>query len=276
MDSSPEDRTGAATRRFFGVQSLERLFSWTVDSIHGAGHGVTLFAETLYWLRALWTKRGAVRDKIVMTGFGSLPVVLLVAFFTGLILALQSGIEARRFNQEAAVGALVAATMYREMGPVMTSIILAALVGSAYSAELGTMSVSEEIDALRVMSISPVKFLVMPRVVALAITAPILTLITDFVGILGGAVIANAQLRVDLKVYYDWVRWASNLTDVMNGLFKALVFGVLIAVVGCSQGLRATQGASGVGNATMKAVVISFVLILITDYLINWFLYPMF
>jgi phospholipid/cholesterol/gamma-HCH transport system permease protein len=258
------------------VRSFYRLGEWMGDGLEGAGHAVSLFGETVLWLRAVWAKREDIRDKIVVTGFGSLPVVLLVAFFTGLILALQSGIEARRFNQEAAVGALVAATMFREMGPVMTSIILAALVGSSYAAELGTMAVSEEIDALRVMSISPVKYLVMPRVVALAVTAPILTLISDVVGILGGAVIAGAQLRVDMEVYYSWVQWASNLTDVFNGLFKSFVFGVIIAILGCSQGIRATRGAEGVGQATMKAVVISFVLILITDYLINWFLYPMF
>ncbi|MHC5038822.1 MAG: MlaE family ABC transporter permease [Planctomycetota bacterium] len=258
------------------AQPFIRLGTWMGNGLEGAGHAFNLFLETVYWLRALWVKRADVRDKTVMAGLGSLPVVLLVAFFTGLILALQSGIEARRFNQEDLVGALVAATMFREMGPVMTAIILAALVGSAYAAELGTMAVSEEIDALRVMSIPPVKYLVMPRVVGLAIAAPILTLISDVVGILGGAVIANAQLRVDLKVYYDWVQWAARLTDVFNGLFKAFIFGIIIAVIGCSQGIKATRGAEGVGNATMKAVVISFVLILVTDYLINWFLYPMF
>jgi phospholipid/cholesterol/gamma-HCH transport system permease protein len=137
------------------------------------------------------------------------------------------------------------------------------------------MAVSEEIDALRVMSISPVKYLVMPRIVAMAITTPILALVADVVGILGGAVIASVQLRVDPKVYYDWVQWATNMTDIFNGLLKAFIFGILIAVIGCSQGIRATRGAEGVGQATMKAVVVSFVLILISDYLINWFIYPM-
>jgi len=255
---------------------LEGLAGWLGQSIEGAGFAVLLFLESLMWLRAVWQKRTDIRDKIVYTGFGSLPVVLLVAFFTGLILALQSGIEAQRYNQEAIVGALVATTMVREMGPVMTSIILAALVGSSYAAELGTMAVSEEIDALRVMSISPVKYLVMPRVLALAITAPILTLASDVVGILGGAVIANVQLRLDYYVYYDWVQWAITMKDVFNGLFKSLVFGIIIAVISCSQGVRATNGAKGVGQATMKAVVVSFVLILISDYLINWFIYPMF
>lgn len=257
------------------LAALEGLGEWLSDAIEGAGFAVSMFLEALYWLKAIWQKRGFVAEKIVYTGFGSLPVVLLVAFFTGLILALQSGIEAQRYNQESAVGALVAATMFREMGPVMTAIILAALVGSAYAAELGTMAVSEEIDALRVMSIPPVKFLVMPRVVALAITAPILTLVSDVVGIIGGAVIAKQQLRVDFTIYYDWVQFATNLEDIFNGLLKAFVFGLIIAVVGCSQGIRATRGAEGVGNATMRAVVVSFVLILIGDYLINWFVYPM-
>jgi phospholipid/cholesterol/gamma-HCH transport system permease protein len=257
------------------VDWVEGVGRWIVEAMEGAGHSVALLAETIWWLKALWFKRNEVLAKIAFTGFGSLPVVLLISFFTGLILGLQTGIELTKFNQEATIGALVAATMFREMGPVMTGIILAALVGSAYAAEIGTMSVSEEIDALQVMSISPVKFLVMPRVVALAITAPILTLISDLVGIAGGAVIGVIQLKVDLAVYYDWVQWATNLEDIWNGLFKASLFGVIIATVGCSQGLRATRGAEGVGNATMRAVVVSFVLLLVCDYLMNWFLYPM-
>ena len=255
------------------VAWVENVGLWLTGGMETAGHTVSLLAETIYWLKALWVKRDEVASKIAYTGFGSLPVVLMISFFTGLILALQTGIELTRYNQESTIGALVAAIMFREMGPVMTGIILAALVGSSYAAELGTMSVSEEVDALRVMSISPVKFLVMPRVVALAITAPILTLFSDLVGIAGGAVIGNAMLHVDFAVYYDWVQWAVNISDIFKGLLKAFLFGVIIAVVGCSQGLRATRGAEGVGFATMRSVVISFVMIMIGDYLVNWFVY---
>ncbi len=239
-----------------------------------AGHALVLFGQTVYWLRAIWVKRNDIVHKMAQCGLGSLPVVVFVALFTGMTLALQAGHQLARFNQEANIGALVAVTMLREMGPVMTCVILSALVGSAYAAELGTMSVSEEIDALRVMSISPVKFLVMPRVFALAVMAPILTIIADCVGIFGGAFVGRGILGIDYPQYFDTVKWILSINDAVAGLAKSVVFGVTLGTVGCSYGLRAMHGAAGVGAATMKSVVVSFMLILLFNYFLTWLFYP--
>jgi phospholipid/cholesterol/gamma-HCH transport system permease protein len=247
---------------------------WILGLSEGAGHGLTLLAQTVYWLRAVWVKRSDIMEKMAVGGLGSAPVALFVALFTGMTLALQAGHQLAKFNQEQAIGALVTATMLREMGPVMTAIILSAMVGSSYAAELGTMSVSEEIDALRVMSISPVKYLVMPRVLAMAIMAPILTIMSDVLGILGGAFVGRYVLGIDYQLYFDAVRWVLTVGDAAGGMVKAFVFGITLSIVGCSYGLRATRGAEGVGKATMKAVVISFVLILLFNYFLTWIFYP--
>lgn len=253
------------------ARSLGELLLGASES---AGHALSLLGQTVYWLRALWTKRADLMEKMAQGGLGSSPVVVFVAFFTGMTLALQAGNQLARFNQEAAIGALVTASMLREMGPVMTAIILSALVGSSYAAELGTMAVSEEIDALRVMSISPVKYLVMPRVVAMAFMAPVLTVISDVVGILGGAIVGRYILGIDYQLYFDAARWVLTVEDVVGGLFKGFVFGVTLSVIGCSYGIRATRGAEGVGRATMKSVVISFMLILLFNYFLTWLYYP--
>jgi phospholipid/cholesterol/gamma-HCH transport system permease protein len=245
-----------------------------LEASESAGHALFLLGQTIYWLRAVWHKRADIVEKMATASFGSLPVVLFVSLFTGMTLALQAGHQLARFNQEAQIGALVAASMLREMGPVMTAIILSALVGSSYAAELGTMAVSEEIDALRVMSISPVKYLVMPRVLALALMAPILTIVADSVGILGGALVGRGILGIDFVLYFDAVKWILDIWDAIGGLFKAFIFGITLGIVGCSYGMRATRGAEGVGRATMRSVVISFVLVLLFNYFLTWLYYP--
>ncbi|HOS40552.1 MAG TPA: aminotransferase class I/II-fold pyridoxal phosphate-dependent enzyme, partial [Spirochaetota bacterium] len=167
------------------------------------------------------------------------------------------------------IGNVIIATMTREMGPFMTAIILTASVGSAMAAEIGTMTVSEEVDALQMMSISPVKFLVMPRVVAMAIMVPIMTVYTNALGTLGGGVVANYQLQVSWEVYYSHVLESLHFKAVYTGLLKSFIFGLIISGVSCAQGLRATNGALGVGKATREAVVISFLMVLIIGYFIT-------
>jgi len=190
-----------------------------------------------------------------------------------MILALQTGIELRRFNQEVNIGTAVMVSMLREMGPFMTGLILAACVGSSMAAQLGTMTVSEEIAALEVMSIDPVRYLVMPRLLAMAIMTPMLAFYTCIMGVLGGGLVGMTQLGV------PWVKYIENATrfadtkDLYVGLLKALVFGVIITIVSCHEGLSTTQGAVGVGLATRKAVIVSFLLILIIGYFITRLFY---
>ena len=241
--------------------------------IRNTGRALAIFGEAVFWLPALFQRWREVVRQLFICGVKSVGVTSIVALFTGMILALQAGLVLRDYGQQVQVGTLVSETMCREMGPFMTALILAASVGSMMAAELGTMAVSEEIAALRVMSINPVRFLVMPRLVALLIMCPILTVYTDLVGILGGMLIAHTQLDVSPEAYYENAKRFLQNKDLYVGLFKAFVFGGIISSVACYGGLAATDGAMGVGRATRQAVVYSFLLILVVGYFITRFFY---
>lgn len=215
------------------------------------------------------------------SGINNLHVVLLVGLFIGMILCLQTGIELARFGQQDQIGTLVANGMAREMAPFITAIVLAATVGSALAAELGTMAVSDELAALEVMSVDRVSFLVLPRVAALAIICPLMTVLCNVVGVLGGAFVAQAQLDVGWSLYMDSVWVALEETgatiplpkDVYGGLLKAFFFGILISVVSCHSGLGARGGALSVGRATSRAVRDSTIAIIVSNYFLTWILY---
>jgi phospholipid/cholesterol/gamma-HCH transport system permease protein len=179
----------------------------------------------------------------------------------------------RDFGQESSLGYIVTLGMCREMGPVFTCLALAGLVGSTYAAELGTMKVSEEVDALEVMSINPVYYLVMPRLFALGIAAVALTIYANVIGTVGGALVARSNFDVDLEIFIKNGRDALKMKDVYGGLFKSFLFGMTIGTVACAQGLRAEGGPAGVGRATLHSVVISFMLILVFDYLLTWLIW---
>lgn len=208
----------------------------------------------------------------------SLGVVTVTAAFSGMILALQTGETLQRYGVESQLGGIVGASMAREMGPFIASIILAATVGAAIAAELGTMRVSEEIDALELMNIEPVAFLVAPRVVALAVTSVLLTVLVDAIGVVGGAVVANTQFGTNYASFFESARsvladetmLGSLSKDLYSGLTKALVFGFVNAAVACAAGLRAHGGALGVGRAVRHAVIASVLLTLVVGYVITW------
>ena len=213
----------------------------------------------------------------------SLPVVSIVALFSGMIISLQTGIQMARYGQEEFLGMLVAQTFAREFGPFMTCIILVGTVVSAYAADLGTMTVSEETAALEVMSIDPIGYLATPRILALTIMTFLLTACADAIGIVGGAFVAKAQVGLPYKIFFDNAleslkggEWFGVSRDIFGGLLKAGLTGTVIAAVGCSQGLRATGGALGVGQAVRSAVIVSIVLILVISYEFTWFVYRAF
>lgn len=219
-------------------------------------------------------------DQMHLTGIKSLHVVLFVNFFIGMILALQLGYELARYGQQEAVGFAVAISMVREMAPVMTAVVLAASVASAMAAELGTMKVQEEITALDVMSVDVTSYLVLPRVFAMTIMAPILTMLGSMVGILGGAVIAQTQLGLDFSGYMRNALDA--LTDtsffglprsVYAAIIKSMIFGFTVSVLGCASGLQARHGASGVGNSTRAAVRNSIILIIVLNFFLGKLIY---
>jgi len=240
-----------------------------------AGLALLVLWEALLDLRFIFSKRSRpmVLEQLYITGIKSLGVITVVGLFTGMILALQTGLELRKFGQEVNIGAAVMITMLREMGPFMTSMILSASVGSAMAAELGTMVVSEEIAALEVMSIPPVRFLVMPRLAAMMIMTPLLTFYACMLGVVGGAIVGNTQLGVAYAAYFDnATRWAVN-KDLYIGLFKAFIFGIMITIISCHQGFSTTEGAVGVGRATRRSVIISFLSLLIVGYIITRLFY---
>ncbi len=253
--------------------SVARLGRFLLVYLRNVGRGVKLTLSAFAFLPLFYRSREEIGRQMFMSGAKSLGVTSVVALFTGMILALQAGIILRSYGQEMRVGYLVSQTMFREMGPFMTALILAASVGSAMAAQIGTMAVSQEIAALEVMSINPVRFLVMPRLLAMMIMCPVLTAYTDFIGILGGGFVAYTQLDVSWALYYDNVKFLLYEKEIWVGMFKAWVFSVLIVSIGCYQGLATTEGAVGVGRATRRSVVISFLVVLITGYMITRLFY---
>lgn len=203
-------------------------------------------------------------------GVGSLPIVLLTSFFTGGVLALQSydGLGGDAIAAEN-LGSVVALSMFRELGPVLGSLMVAGRVGAAIAAEIGTMRVSEQIDALITLAANPIKFLVVPRMIACLTMVPLLIILADITGIFGGYIVATKSLGLPAYSYIDKSFASVEFYDIFLGLVKALVFGLLIALMGCYQGYYSKGGAEGVGKATTVAVVSASVLILIFDYIIT-------
>jgi phospholipid/cholesterol/gamma-HCH transport system permease protein len=249
-----------------------------IGATQTAGFSLVLMVRAGRWIfspKQMWKRRGFILGQMYTAGIESLPVTLVVAIFIGFLLSLSAGVELAKYGQQAIVGQLVAVSVVREFGPFMTGLILAANVGSSMAAELGTMKVSEEIDALEVMSIDPARFLVLPRLVAMAIMTPLLTVFTDVVAIIGGGIIGVTQLGVSWPKYYQNVLQGLAATGgfpfyegkhIYTGLLKALIFGITIAVVSCSEGLRCTGGAVGVGRATRRSVITCYLLILVFGY----------
>jgi phospholipid/cholesterol/gamma-HCH transport system permease protein len=197
-------------------------------------------------------------------GVDALPIIALIGFLLGLILAFQSAIPMRRFGAEIFVANLIGVSMLREMGPLITAIILAGRSGSAFAAELGTMKVREEIDALTTMGLEPVRFLVVPRVLAAVTMTPLLAMFANLFGLIGGAVVMRS-LGFSLVTYVNQILSAVTVGDLLGGLFKSLVYGIVVAGIGCLRGLQTTTGASAVGQSATSAVVSGIVLIAIVD-----------
>ena len=233
---------------------------------------VRLLLATLYWVViAPWRERrpGFSMSSLIQlmyeTGVRSLPIVLLVGCLAGIILSLETGVQLKRFGQVHLVAGLVAVSTARALGPLLTAIVVTGRVGAAYTAELGTMKVSEEILALEVMAVNPVGYLVAPRFLALLVMLPCLTLFADLMGLIGGFAIGSMVYHVSPTSYLhttlSWLTWS----DIGAGLLKSVVFAVIIGMVGCYRALVVEGGPEGVGQATMVSVVTTIVLIIVAD-----------
>ena len=202
-------------------------------------------------------------------GVASLTVVLLTGFFTGAVLALQSGLTLDQFGARPVVGRLVSASMIKELGPVLTGLMLTGRIGSGIAAELGSMVVTDQINALRALGTDPVRKLVVPRMLAGIFMAPVLTVISDFVGIVGGWIVARFQLQVATGLYWSSIRQALYMQDIWMGLIKPFVLGFVIVTIACHVGLRTTGGTQGVGRATTASVVAGSVAVIAVDFFVT-------
>ena len=237
-----------------------------------------LLVETLKWtitgpFKKKFVKKRSIYDQMVFAGIESLAIAFFVAFFTGVVIAMQTAPQLKQFGGTIFVASLVSVSICREMGPVFTALVVAGRVGSAITAELGTMKVSEQIEALETIALNPVRFLVVPRFLALCAMLPCLTIIADLAGILGGYVVGVFSLRLNSAQYVDMTFKFLESKDVMTGLLKSLVFAIVISIIGCYKGLNTQGGAEGVGKATTQSVVISFILIIVFDSILTGIFY---
>lgn len=237
------------------------------------GRVTTMLGESIYMAFKPPFKLNYVFKQMEFIGVHSVFVIILTGVFTGMVLALQSYYGFRKFGSEGLVGATVALSMTRELGPVLTCLMVTGRAGSAMAAELGTMRVTEQIDALTVMALNPIKYLITPRIIAAFLILPVLTVISDFVGIIGGYVVGVKLLGINEGAFIGNMVKFVELNDIYNGLVKAAVFGVILTIVSCYKGFYAKGGAEGVGRATTGAVVWSSVTILVTDYILTSFMF---
>lgn len=238
---------------------------------HNIGEMVTLFWRTLLALPLVWRQRKKVYDQFFEIGNASLLMVCILSFFIGGVLALQTGPFMAERGLQNYIGGIVGYSFCRELGPVMMAILIAGRIGSAMAAEIGSMRVYSEIDALRTMNINPIHYLVLPRIVSIAIALPLLLIFSILVGWLGGAVVSSANNRIDVpfQAFFANLREVVGVKDVANGLFKSFCFALVIGVVSCHQGLGTLGGPRAIGRSVTKAVVNSIVLIVLMDYLLT-------
>jgi phospholipid/cholesterol/gamma-HCH transport system permease protein len=254
---------------------LPLLTNWLKSAIHEVQEYVRLQIATIHGVFSRPFYFHDVVEQFDQIGIGSLTVVLLTGFFTGAVLALQSGVTLDQFGARPFVGRLVSASMIKELGPVLTGLMLAGRIGSGIAAELGSMVVTDQINALRALGTDPVRKLVVPRVLAGFFMTPVLTVISDTVGILGGWLIAVYQLRVASSLYWTSITEALYLQDAWMGIVKPFFLGYVIVTIGCHVGLRTSGGTQGVGRSTTSAVVAASVAVIAVDFFITRLLFTL-
>ena len=202
-------------------------------------------------------------------GWGSIPIVAITSTFSGMVLALQAAHSLERYGAKGVVGQVVTLSLLREMGPVLTALVVAGRVGAGMTAELGSMAVTEQVDALRALGASPVRRLVVPRLLAIVVMLPVLTLVADAVGILGGALVAWAEMSQSVSSYWSAAFQAVEWSDLVSGLGKSAFFALFIGLIACHSGLSTTGGADGVGRSTTRTVVAASIAILVSDFFLT-------
>jgi len=241
-----------------------------------AGGLMLLLVQTIGWLVVPPFKRRQTSEQMEHMGVNSVPIVFLTAFFAGVVIAFQSAYTMKKMSAEIYVASLVSLSMTRELGPVFTALVVAARVGASVTAEIGTMKVTEQIDALESLATNPIKYLVVPRFLALVLMMPVLTLYADFVGIAGGFLVGASKLHIPPELYLRKSFDSLQYKDVLTGLLKSVVFAVIISIVACYEGMRTRGGAEGVGRSTTLSVVVSCILVIASDCFFTALFYFMF
>ena len=251
------------------VSSIERLGAYVIDGVTALGDFVIFLGAALFAaVRPPYKARLLIRQ-LRSIGAESFFLVALIGLFTGMVLGLQGYNTLSRFGSEGALGTVVALVLVRELGPVLTALMVAARAGSAMAAELGSMQATEQIDALSVMAINPVQYLVSPRVLAGIISFPLLTALFDVIGIWGGWAVGVGLMGAPNGPYFNGIAQNMSGHDILTGVYKALIFGLVVMWVCCYKGYHAERMATGVSRATTAAVVLSSVLILVWDYFLT-------
>ena len=244
---------------------LEDLGSRLLGSVRYAGGTMILFLKTLFWVASPPYRSKQIADQMVKIGVDSFLISTLTSFFIGVVIAFQSAYQMQKVGAEMYIPSLVSISMTREIGPILTALVVAGRVGASIAAELGSMKVTEQIDALEALASNPIKYLVAPRFIALFTMLPILTIYADFIGICGGYLVSVYKLGLTHALYIKMTFDPLVLKDIFTGLFKTLIFASIICIIACYEGMKVEGGAEGVGKATTRAVVTSFILIITSD-----------
>ncbi|MDD5634210.1 MAG: ABC transporter permease [Candidatus Omnitrophica bacterium] len=242
----------------FTLNKIKKFFIY-------AGALAILLARSIFWIFASRARKFQILDQMNKIGVSSFPIIFLISLFTGMVLALQSAYQMQKVSAEMYIASLVSLSLTRELGPVLTALIVAGRCGAAITAELGTMRVTEQVEALETLSTDPVEYLVVPRFIALLVMVPLLTICADFFGIVGGYLIGVGKLNISHAMYIKMTYTPLAIKDLVTGLIKSLSFAGIICLVSCFEGLNSEGGAEGVGRATTASVVKSFVLIIVAD-----------
>ncbi|MBN2655320.1 MAG: ABC transporter permease [Nitrospirae bacterium] len=251
------------------IAVIEYIGALSIKFAEEIGRTWILFTDTLRQLFRRPFEADTILKQMVEIGVKSLPVVIITALFTGMVMAVQSYTGFKRFGAQSVVGFVVSLSMVRELGPVLTGLIVAGRAGASMAAELGTMRVTEQIDALETLAANPVKHLVVPRFIATMLMMPALAAVADLVGIMGGFMVTVKLFGVSSSTYWKWTWDYLKYQDVYYGLVKAAFFGACIALISCCNGFYTQGGAEGVGKATTRAVVLSSITILVSDYFLS-------
>jgi phospholipid/cholesterol/gamma-HCH transport system permease protein len=253
---------------------LEDTGAWVLGCLTMAGRAMRLLADTIMVVPHIFTRSvfSQLLRQLARAGFGSMGVLCLITILTGMIIVMAMGVVMEKYGGLEHMGSIMGVAFTRELGPIWAAVIMLAKVGSSMAAELGTMTVNEEVEALQVMDIKPVRFLVLPRILALVISMPLLCAIGDVVGLYGAAFVAENVFSLPVETFFESLRSLLGWQDVVGGLMKSLVFGLAIGVIACDQGLSTEGGAEGVGKATTSTVKLCVIYVLILDLIMNAFM----